>query len=262
MKTVRTNCFETNSSSTHSITIDSSTPTPFTPFGRRVTAGEFGWEFRKFNDFDTKASYFWTLATNYVSDRPEDTPMRDLAGRLQRIAEKQCFELAPVNDKDWTYVDHGWEHYNTMVSRYPELLTDDGLYAFLVNSNCWIMLGNDNSTAEPNFRLTPYQIENAEKFLVLEDDPTIRLAMVGDEENTEERWAYEAFYCWKEKHMPYRYDSKVYEGWHRVGKVEDGKIHLTVETYNHKEKKSEVLRSYTMNYTIEKNERPNTTACL
>jgi hypothetical protein len=248
MKTIRTNCFETNSSSTHSVTIDSTTGkiSEKQIKGSKIYPGEFGWEWRKLNRFVSKASYFWTL----VADYPRD--VSDLKERLERLAEKHGFELMPTDPElngGYSYVDHGWEHYEKFISQYPELDTDDGLFEFLTSTNGWIMLGNDNGHSEPNFRLTPHQIENATSYLVLNTDPPLRYAMVGS--MTEEDYAVEAVYTWRERSedRSKRYD----DGWIKILEVSNGEVKCVIEKYDYKTSTPTVIKEFTLTYTIEHN---------
>jgi hypothetical protein len=111
-----------------------------------IPLGEFGWEYTKFNDFLTKASYFWTLAL-YNEDVNE---------RMIRLAADHGLDLQFKQSKDdFYYVDHGSEHYSDWVKKNPELLTDEGLWNFLINESCWIILGNDNSEDPANWRISP-----------------------------------------------------------------------------------------------------------
>lgn len=155
MKTIRHNTYETNSSSTHSITIDTDNYKNLQiPATLTIPFGEFGWEHRKFNDFLTKASYFWTLSLYN----------EDVNDRMIRLATDHGLELEFKQNDDYSYVDHGSEHYDDWVQSNPELLTDEGLWNFLINESCWIILGNDNSYDPPNWRIT----EKAAKAMLYE----------------------------------------------------------------------------------------------
>src|SRR5579885_45905 len=63
MKNIRNKVFETNSSSSHSISIYNATKglydtiTPDSNGVITLTGGEFGWEWEKYNDAITKANY-------------------------------------------------------------------------------------------------------------------------------------------------------------------------------------------------------------
>jgi hypothetical protein len=146
MKTIRHNTYETNSSSTHSITIDTKNyKNVQIPKTITIPLGTFGWEYAKFNDFLTKASYFWTLALYN----------EDVNARMIRLAADHGLDLQFIQSNDEFYaVDHGSEHYDNWVKKNPELLTDEGLWNFLINESCWIVLGNDNSYDPPNWRIT------------------------------------------------------------------------------------------------------------
>lgn len=146
MKTIRYNTYETNSSSTHSITIDSENyKNVQIPKTMTIPLGKFGWEYTKFNDFLSKASYFWTLAL-YNEDVNE---------RMIRLAADHGLDLQfKQSDDEFYYVDHDSEHYYDWLKKNPELATDDGLWNFLINESCWIILGNDNSYDPPNWRIS------------------------------------------------------------------------------------------------------------
>lgn len=244
MKTIRTNCFETNSSSTHSVTIDSSTHgNTRNVRGAKIYHGEFGWEWNRFNDFSTKASYFWTLVADYPRDHD------DLKARLERLAEKHEFKLLPIREGSYCYVDHGWEHYGEFISKYPELNTDDGLFDFLTSKSCWIMLGNDNGHGEPNFRLTPHQEENAPSYLTLNVEPPLRYAMVG--QMTEDDYVVEAVYTWRERSQDSR--ARYEEGWIKILEVSGGEVKCAIEKYDYQTSKSSIIKEFTLTYTIEHN---------
>ena len=63
MKIIRKNVFETNSSSTHSISI-SKLNDYILPKEINFTFGEFGWEFSKYTSSFDKASYFKIFKSN------------------------------------------------------------------------------------------------------------------------------------------------------------------------------------------------------
>lgn len=157
MKTVRYHCFETNSSSTHSLTIDAANyPNKQIPKVMTVTCGTFGWEFSKHNDFLTKASYVWTLAMVYNNER--------LVELMTELSVRHEFDLEWLTDEEKRsleyHVDHGSEHWEHMVSKKPELNTASGLWEFLISESHWLILGNDNQVHHPNHCNTPKQISN------------------------------------------------------------------------------------------------------
>lgn len=65
-KVIRRSVFETNSSSTHSITIESGDFTyPQLDIEKNIETGEYGWGYDTCRSFDEKASYALTYALNY-----------------------------------------------------------------------------------------------------------------------------------------------------------------------------------------------------
>lgn len=166
MRTVRSNCFETNSSSTHSIAIDTTCNTPARNVrGTIVDTNDFGWEFRKFNDFETKCSYFLTL----LQYGREDV-LALLYKNLVALSRKHGFLLVDPDHERGHYVDHGTEHFLTWVEKNPQLNTLEGLEEFLMTDSGWIMLGNDNDGDPPGFRMVPSEFESS-PFYVMVDQP-------------------------------------------------------------------------------------------
>ena len=136
MKTIRSNCFETNSSSTHSITL-LTTPKDLNQYAGilvnyRAECGEFGWEWETYIDTDKLISYVWTLAQ-------EDQKLKDLMFEVAHITGLQLIE--PGKDL-WHGVDHGSEHWENAFEQNPALNTVSGLIEFFVRGE--IKTGNDN----------------------------------------------------------------------------------------------------------------------
>lgn len=138
MKTIRKNCFETNSSSTHSLTIFTKNKT-YTKKdtkhlrGLEVECGEFGWENKTYTSPIDKASYFWTLAQSN----------KKLHEKLQEVGRRTGLIFVKPEADSRHYVDHGSEHYENFISAYPELKTIDGLIGMIV-SDAELETGNDN----------------------------------------------------------------------------------------------------------------------
>lgn len=151
MKTIRQHSFETNSSSTHSLTINhmAQRPEPIEA-GTEIPIGEFGWEFRSYNSFEDKASYFWTIVSEvfesadwYIKNYKEkfDNCLK-IKTILEGIGEKYGVTFQDPKEK-WGYVDHGTEHLENFMSYYN--LTDpDELEKILTDPDICIQTGNDN----------------------------------------------------------------------------------------------------------------------
>lgn len=73
MKQIRHSVFETNSSSTHSITILNSEDKYICPnYIPTIPFGEYGWEQETYTDYTDKLSYVVTMIGNKANDNTED----------------------------------------------------------------------------------------------------------------------------------------------------------------------------------------------
>ena len=144
-KLIRKGVFETNSSSSHSIAIATEdkefvldTIYPDQNGVITVRGDEFGWEWFKHNDAETKASY---VAQSHSND---DNVLETLEYVIkeQTGAEKVIF--VGLNDG---YVDH--DSYGVAPKTAHEMKN------FIFNKNSWLFGGNDNSEADPTFYHVP-----------------------------------------------------------------------------------------------------------
>lgn len=143
---IRHDVFETNSSSSHSISVAGSskefvldTLYPDQHGKIQLTGGEFGWEWAKYNDALTKANY-------YAVDCQHDEDKLELLKEV--IIEQTGAEL--VDLKIDGYIDHD----SCAVAR-DACPTKEDLKDFIFNKNSWLFTGNDNSTADPTFYKVP-----------------------------------------------------------------------------------------------------------
>jgi len=142
MKIVRKHVFETNSSSTHSISLSTEdqetildTIYPDENGVITVKGKEFGWDWTKFNDAETKLAYLFQDAPEHYHDHFKEVIMK------QTGATEVIFD-----DKDG-YIDHGGQG-----------CSEDARYDvrnFVFNKNSWLFTGNDNAEAEPAFYFVP-----------------------------------------------------------------------------------------------------------
>jgi hypothetical protein len=145
MKTIiRRGVFETNSSSSHSISIASEdkefvmdTIYPDQNGVVRIVGDDFGWDWFKNNDAQTKASY---VAQSYSTDQDILDKLADVI-KEQTGADKVVFNLTDG------YVDH--DSYGVAPKTFHEMKN------FIFNKNSWLFGGNDNSTASPEFYHVP-----------------------------------------------------------------------------------------------------------
>lgn len=114
-KKIRNAVFETNSSSTHSISVsevnsDELMDNTMAMDGEDnvvVESGEFGWEQEVYNDSVTKASYMLTYVKNYCGDREEEfeSMLRDVI-KEQTGCNDVIFNDTGERYYKWGYIDH------------------------------------------------------------------------------------------------------------------------------------------------------------
>lgn len=138
-KLIRKFCFETNSSSSHSIALAGEdkqfildTLYPDQNGVITLTGGEFGWEWFKHNDAETKANY----AAQSLGDNEN----------LIDVIKEQTGALEVIINTNG-YIDH--DSYGIV----PH--DKEGLKNFIFNKNSWLFGGNDNETPDPTFYHTP-----------------------------------------------------------------------------------------------------------
>lgn len=140
MKVVRHSVFETNSSSTHSISIASGDFVPDHLYEENgvvvVYPGEFGWEEEEYYDAQTKASYCLTHVKSYENQRDEDL-LREV---IESVTGKKV-EFRPSSCKynPWGYIDH-------QSSDVPKeaFASSEDLKDFIFNPRSVLRTDNDN----------------------------------------------------------------------------------------------------------------------
>lgn len=161
MHTIRHNVFETNSSSTHSITLQPRSGKQNIK-GMTVYFDEFGWEFKRYNDAATKASYIYTAL-----DENDPPGLKKFRRVWNELVKKEDLKLQPKEESSWHYVDHGCEHLLDMLKEYPKLETYQGLYDFIACGSNWLFTGNDNSEEPPNHKTTPEELKKMRTVITL-----------------------------------------------------------------------------------------------
>lgn len=154
MKKIRQKTFETNSSSTHSITVNLKTPLiPIKGADLYVPIGEFGWEYETYGDITNLLSYLYTGILLSCEDEKDNS----------YIEKRQHIEklLAPYNinikwqEPDFSngYLEEGYiDHSDEILDFVNDMMNDDELllkYIF----NGIVQTGNDNSDGYVDFNL-------------------------------------------------------------------------------------------------------------
>lgn len=147
MKKIRQSVWETNSSSSHSISIGNDnqdmvldTIYPDENGTIYVNGGDFGWEWNKYNDAKTKLSYAYQDGV-------------DVWLLEEVIKEHTGAKTVIFGDINNGYIDHQ----SSGVAR-TMCDTARNLKNFIFNKNSWLFTGNDNSIKPPNFDDVPTYI--------------------------------------------------------------------------------------------------------
>ena len=149
MKTTRHSAFETNSSSTHSISIDdkSTLLSSITPSKNGVIylrGGKFGWEWQRITDPLTKANY---CAVSAESDEDRTQMLKEVI--MEHTGAKEVVISISIDDyssADHSYIDH--QSYGTADVAFA---SKEQLKNFIFSPESFLFTGNDNSTPPPNF---------------------------------------------------------------------------------------------------------------
>ena len=143
-KLIRSGVFETNSSSSHSVSVADEnkefvldTIYPNQDGIIELRGDEFGWEWFKCNDAETKANY---AAQQFENNESALDVLKEVIME-QTGAEDVLFKLGNG------YVDH--DSMGILES------SKEWLKSFIFNKNSWLFGGNDNSTADPIFYDVP-----------------------------------------------------------------------------------------------------------
>ncbi|MBD2201583.1 hypothetical protein H6G33_09510 [Calothrix sp. FACHB-1219] len=125
-----------------------------------INSGKFGWEWNKFNDAYTKASYALT-ALLYV-----DLPLIEEATQNLHdvIKEQTLSEEVVLNlpSEDWDSRNYGYiDHQSVERGQMNAVLLDKSkLHNFIFNKKSWLFLGNDNEEAPNKFYDTEDKVYN------------------------------------------------------------------------------------------------------
>jgi hypothetical protein len=144
-KLIRNSVFETNSSSSHSVSIADETKEfvldtiyPDQDGVIEIHGGEYGWEWFKHNDAETKASY---IAQQFQHNE-------DVLDRIREV----IMEQTGAEEVKFIGLENGYVDHDSV-----GILDSDkeSIKQFIFNKNSWLFGGNDNSTADPTFYHVP-----------------------------------------------------------------------------------------------------------
>jgi hypothetical protein len=142
MKNIRSQIFETNSSSSHSITIADSgglldTIYPDENGVITLTGGEWSWEVEDYNDAQTKANYCAVDISYQFSEERCDLSLEDLL--IEVIKEHTGAKEVRIKIDEDSYIDH--QSVGTSLDAFVDKET---LKTFLFNPESTLHTDNDN----------------------------------------------------------------------------------------------------------------------
>lgn len=146
MHQIREGIFETNSSSTHVLSVTAKhmneLKIPETVYVDEDV--EFGWENETYDDVSSKLSYLYILCDYYKNgdQNTKESPNWIRICALLEVIGVKNIKYDKDEDNKWGgYIDHGNEAYGFL----EELLKmPDLLYSFLFSDSSFIETGNDN----------------------------------------------------------------------------------------------------------------------
>ena len=148
MKSIRSGVFETNSSSSHSITISPAidglydTITPDSNGIITLQGGRFGWEWERYIDAETKANYAGIYALNYSKTDQ----------LIEVIKEHTGAKEVRLNfSTDWSGSHHSYIDHQSSDTAAKAFTSNQTLKDFLFSPKSVLFTGNDNDAAMPNF---------------------------------------------------------------------------------------------------------------
>ena len=170
MKITRKSVFETNSSSTHSISINSTdflfdSIKPDKDGNIILRGGQFGWEWKRFDSPLVKANYCAVDAAN----NPEKTAMLIDVIKKHTGAKNIVFAMITQWDSpDWSYIDHQSDGRANLA-----FIDEETLKNFIFNRKSYLFTGNDNERPPLNFFDTEEELSEITQYVKLEDSDEI-----------------------------------------------------------------------------------------
>lgn len=149
---VRRGVFETNSSSSHVLSIGwgefGADRIPLDDGVCRIYPGEFGWGYERYQDAASKASYCLTYAMGGYDGAKKNAAQLEMLRRVVSVSVDAPVEFCPHEkmrdwDYEWGYIDHqsnkGEGDYCAVAFE-----SDEALRAFIFNPASVLIIDNDN----------------------------------------------------------------------------------------------------------------------
>lgn len=142
MKQTRHSVFETNSSSTHSLSVVKGAGTYDTlPLFSgnddqeyvSVDQGEFGWGYEEITNPEGKAAYLWTYVLSKGADQ-----------RLKDMLERAILKHTGADYVEFEYGDEGYIDHQSSENAEPIFESEDRIIDFIFNPRSVLILDTDN----------------------------------------------------------------------------------------------------------------------
>lgn len=156
MKQIRQNTFETNSSSSHSITISNkghfdANALPVVDYYKGtkdcvvLTGGEFGWGYEYYDDALTKANYLATFVKTVELYNHDMSKYREmLVECIKEVSgcKSVVFDLGSPNK--WGSIDGAYIDHQSEETGLDAFVSADALKHFIFNRKSVLVIDNDN----------------------------------------------------------------------------------------------------------------------
>lgn len=188
MKNVRIKVFETNSSSTHSISIYAASKGIYDTIAPNelgqvvLTGGQFGWEWAQYNDAATKANY----AAIFADGDKKMTDMlvevvKDHTGAKEVVL---AFDTSSAGN-DWSYIDHQSAR-SEGGDAGKAFDTPKTLKNWIFHPESYLFTGNDNDEEPPNFYDVEFGIEWTHQLEIEDSEMTEKFQAEPSEDDLKE----------------------------------------------------------------------------
>lgn len=145
-KQIRQSVFETNSSSTHSVTIGYGNH--FVPYYEEldIVTDEFGWGECTYTNLEDKLSYALTFALQSAYDKKNFEMLNDLL--VERMPEclitYEGMEYKELLDSDWDDMDLGYIDHQSVEEASKIFNSEEDLEDFIFSTDSYFETDNDN----------------------------------------------------------------------------------------------------------------------
>ena len=140
---IRQGVFETNSSSTHAICISKDHIYGNLPKHLDFEHGEFGWECRKYDDVNSRASYLYQAIYGMYEGDEVIEKLEHIKSVLNSHGVTCVFNDPSSQVWDDGYIDHVGE--GDMPNWVENMLSDDDTLLTYLFGDAFVITGNDNS---------------------------------------------------------------------------------------------------------------------